>query len=71
MNSKYYNYSINMNGKKIKHGFDYHKVSSFTEITIAKYYLFPCKREDGARFYFMKLHLHPTYTALFIFRSKE
>ncbi|XP_047030363.1 extracellular sulfatase SULF-1 homolog [Helicoverpa zea] len=25
MNSKYYNYSINMNGKKIKHGDDYHK----------------------------------------------
>ncbi|KAL4704998.1 hypothetical protein ACJJTC_009786 [Scirpophaga incertulas] len=25
MNSKYYNYSINMNGKKIKHGDDYHR----------------------------------------------
>ncbi|KAF0761980.1 putative extracellular sulfatase Sulf-1, partial [Aphis craccivora] len=25
MNSKYYNYSINLNGKKIKHGDDYHK----------------------------------------------
>ncbi|XP_076255115.1 extracellular sulfatase Sulf1 isoform X3 [Rhynchophorus ferrugineus] len=25
MNSKYYNYSINMNGKKIKHGFSYDK----------------------------------------------
>lgn len=25
MNSKYYNYSINMNGKRIKHGFDYEK----------------------------------------------
>ncbi|XP_030748140.1 extracellular sulfatase SULF-1 homolog isoform X2 [Sitophilus oryzae] len=25
MNSKYYNYSINMNGKKIKHGFEYDK----------------------------------------------
>ena len=32
MNSKYYNYSINMNGKKIKHGFDYHKVRFFQRL---------------------------------------
>lgn len=25
MNSKYYNYSVNMNGKRIKHGDDYHR----------------------------------------------
>jgi hypothetical protein len=28
MNSRYYNYSINLNGKKIRHGADYHKVSA-------------------------------------------
>lgn len=26
MNSKYYNYSINLNGKRIRHGNDYSKV---------------------------------------------
>lgn len=29
MNSRYYNYSINLNGKKIKHGDQYDKVKLF------------------------------------------
>lgn len=34
MNSKYYNYSINMNGQKIRHGFDYAKVNDFITMSI-------------------------------------
>lgn len=39
MNSKYYNYSINMNGQKIKHGFDYAKVNNYYTLHITHYIL--------------------------------